>query len=161
MSESPPPLPSHLRPLRTAYDLAMVDAILEFGKRDSTPVMVRVFCDKHGRLVARVVDLPGHGAFLVLNRPTKLSPLVVGLHHAFPEEFAQLGDRVLSDPHYELLEHPDVREDAMLDTKDRTGETYWGAWCGKGHRLPPPGLDVLLEAVGAYRLGDGVRKLTV
>jgi hypothetical protein len=86
--------------------------------------------------------------------------MMVGLHDAFPEEFAQLGDRVLSDPLYELLEHPDVREDAMLNTKDRTGETYWGAWCGKGHRLPLD-LDPLLEAVDAYRRGDGVKKFTV
>jgi hypothetical protein len=147
-------------PRWTAYDLSMVEAIQEFGKRDSLPVMVRVHCEKHSRLVARVVDLPGHGAFLVLNRPTKLSPKVVGLHHAFPEYFADAGDRVLSDPHYELLEHPDVRKEAVLNLEYSTGDIYMGAWCREGHRLSLD-LGPLLKAVGAYRRGDRVEKLTV
>jgi hypothetical protein len=149
------------RPRWTAYDLAMVDAIREVRKGDgSPPVMVRVYCEKHSRLVARVVDLRGHGAFLVLNRPTKLSPKVVELHRALPEQFAQTGDRILSDPHYELLEHPDVREEAVLNLEYSTGDIYMGAWCGKGHRLSLD-LEPLLEVVSAYRRGDRVKKLTV
>jgi hypothetical protein len=144
----------------TRYELALVDALTAFSDPASPHrVIVRVFCRIHGRGVARVEDVPNHGALLIADRPVRRNPRLNTLRKERPkpppldpaiseEGFWRTFDK--KDFRAELLEHPDVLAEAL---------TFTG-WCAGGkHEVPLP--TDLLEAVDSYRRGGGVVTLTI
>jgi hypothetical protein len=145
----------------TRYELAVVDALREVLKPTSPHrVIIRVFCRTHSRGVARVEDVPGYGAVLVLDLPLRANRRYDALVKARPkppplapdmteDEFWAFFQREAT--HVELLEHPDVLAEAV----------FFKGWCAGGskHRVALPA--DLLEAVDAYRRSGTVRKLSV
>jgi hypothetical protein len=107
---------------------------------DSTPVMVRVVCGKHGGAVATIGD-DHNGPMFMARRPWRRFPKFRAQRH---------NARLLAE--FEGMWDLDAHELVFMDAPD------WGispAWCRKGKhwvRLDPA---ALRAAVADYRRGTG------